>query len=139
MNMKAAVRRNLYYTGEHEWIDFQGTVAFVGVCPFKLATAGGIQQVLFSEDTGHTRQGAIIATLVGEKYRIPVHMPVDGKVIRNNNALPPVIEQNAALPGNDALRWLADQWIVQVSPSHPYERMNLLRTEEYLLRIKRKF
>ncbi|SEN98147.1 hypothetical protein SAMN05660816_01801 [Niastella yeongjuensis] len=37
MEAPNTIKRNLYYTNDHEWIDFQGVVAYVGVCRFKLS------------------------------------------------------------------------------------------------------
>jgi len=138
MNLQTSTRKDLLYTSDHEWIDFLGTVAYMGLCPFRLTGIGHVQQILFSENDGLVRQGAVIATVVGEKYRVPVHMPMDGKIIRSNDALL-LIEQNSVLSDIERIRWFSEQWIALVSPSHPYERKNFLRAEQYVLHIKRKF
>ena len=39
---------DLYYTKDHEWISFQGAVAYTGVCTFKLIGFKEIQQVDFN-------------------------------------------------------------------------------------------
>jgi glycine cleavage system H lipoate-binding protein len=35
-------RKDLYYTRDYEWIDFQESVAYIGICSFKLA---GIKKI----------------------------------------------------------------------------------------------
>jgi len=49
MNTDKAAKRDLYYTNDHEWIDFQGTIAYTGICLFKLLGFKEIPLVLKSK------------------------------------------------------------------------------------------
>jgi len=49
MNTDKAAKKDLYYTNDHEWIDFQGTIAYTGICLFKLLGFKEIPLVLKSK------------------------------------------------------------------------------------------
>src|SRR5687768_6091467 len=86
MNAKAA-NKNLFYTNDHEWIDFQGAVAYVGVCTFKLTGIKEIHHVIYAENPDLIDQGEAIACIQYDDYSILVHMPVVGKIISYNDVL----------------------------------------------------
>jgi glycine cleavage system H protein len=125
--------KDLYYTNDHEWIDFQGSVAYVGVCGFKLKGILHVEQITFSTSEGIKKQGEVIATVQYDDYQIPVHMPVDGKVISLNDAITQgssdiLLQQ----PENNG-------WIALIVPDKPYERHGLMLREQYKLYVKRRF
>jgi glycine cleavage system H protein len=131
MKTFAATQKDLYYTTEHEWINYQGSVAYVGVCPFKLKGIRRVEELHFQEDNWVKKKGDIIATLCFEDYKIPVCMPVDGKIIDLNNKL--------ILGENDILLNSPDSagWIALISPTQPYERKGLLKGEQYQYLLKK--
>ena len=59
----------MYYTSDHEWINFQGTVAYMGVSRFKLPGFRAIQEIIFNDPVSYKKQGDIIAWI---KFLIPV-------------------------------------------------------------------
>ena len=87
MNSVRSRKKELYYTKDHEWIDFQGLVAFVGVCSFKLLGFNQIQQIVFANYPDFKKQGEVIATINYKDCKIQVNMPVDGKIIDLNKKL----------------------------------------------------
>ena len=132
MSKSKTVKRNLYYTNDHEWIDYQGSVAYIGVCEFKLKGIKQIHQMTFAENLGLKKQGEVVATIQYDDYKIDVHMPTDGRVIGINEAL---------FPGGQNL--LLDQpeqngWVALIVPNQPYERKGLMQPEQYKLFNKRK-
>jgi len=80
-------KKDLYYTNDYEWIDFQGAVAYIGICPFKLAGIKEIEKVEFSEEDNSKKCGEVIASILYDDYKIDVHMPVSGKIVKINEAL----------------------------------------------------
>jgi glycine cleavage system H protein len=125
--------KDLYYTGDHEWIDFQGSVAYVGICRFKLLGFKQIEQVIFTAFSGFKEKGENIATICYKDYRIEANMPVDGKIIRINEDL-------LASKTDSLLNYSESSgWIALIVPSHPYERKNLLLPEQYRLNGKSKY
>jgi glycine cleavage system H protein len=127
MNASKPVMRNLYYTNDHEWIDFQGSVAYIGVCQFKLSGIKEIQQIVFAENSDLRKQGEIIASIHFDDYQIPVHMPVEGKIITINDLL---LTDNKNLliqqPENNG-------WIALAVPGQLNNKRGLLSPEEYSL------
>jgi glycine cleavage system H lipoate-binding protein len=121
--------KEIYYTNDHEWIDFQGMVAYSGICAFKLTGFKDIQQINFHQALGAKKQGDSIATIHYHDYPIDVHMPVDGKVI----------EINEKLAGQDKQKLLQDPegrgWIALIIPATPGSRKGLIMSRDYHSRI----
>lgn len=133
MNTDKAAKKDLYYTKDHEWIDFQGTVAYTGVCLFKLLGFKEIHQVEFKEIGGFKKQGEVIALIRYNDYQVEAHMPVDGKIIEVNETF---------ISGNlNLLLQRAENtgWIALIIPSQPYERKCLLLPKQYQLNGKDKY
>ena len=131
MNVKLSSNKDLYFTKDHEWIDFQGTVAYTGVCSFKLIGFKEIHEIVFHEPLGFKKQGEVIATIKYGDYQIIAHMPVDGKVIQINNDVlhekPNVLLQYTKSSG----------WIALIVPSQPFERKELLTSKQYQMNGKK--
>ncbi|NII27834.1 hypothetical protein HB364_22315 [Pseudoflavitalea sp. X16] len=133
MDIGKAQKRDLYYTNDHEWIDFQGSVAYVGVCGFKLKGILQVEQFSFVDAEGLKKQGETIATIQYDDYQIAIRMPVDGKVISLNDALM-AGRQDLLLqePENNG-------WVALIVPDKPYERQGLMLQDQYRQYIKRKY
>jgi glycine cleavage system H protein len=125
--------RDIYYTHDHEWIDFQGSIAYTGICSFKLTGFKQIQEIQFNEPSGFKKKGDVIATLKFNEYQISAHMPVDGKVLQINEILvngnPNILLDCAESSG----------WIVLLAPSLPHERPGLLLPKQYQMKAKSKY
>jgi glycine cleavage system H protein len=130
MNKLKSSKRDLYYTNCHDWIDFQGSVAYIGAAMLKVIQASQIFKLEFVDNKGFARRGEVVARLECDGSTIPVHMPVDGKIISLNDLL---------LEGDPRL--LIDQpenkgWLALIAPSKPYERAGLLQPEQYRQFVK---
>jgi glycine cleavage system H protein len=123
--MHAKTSKDLYYTRDHEWVNFQGSIAFTGVCKFKLTGFRKIEDVVFKDTAGFAKQGDTIATIKYRDYVIEAHMPVDGKILAvnenltnmDNNMLMECIESTA--------------WLIKFIPAKPYDRTDLLLPRQY--------
>ncbi|MBZ5856914.1 glycine cleavage system protein H [Flavihumibacter profundi] len=133
MKNKKSNLKDLYYTNDHEWIDFKGTIAFVGICGFKLTGFKEIQQIIFSELSGFKKQGEIIAKIRYNDYEIEAHMPVDGKILKANDLL---ISGKQQVLLNEPEK---NGWIAQIIPSRPFERKDLLLPKKYQMNGKSKY
>jgi glycine cleavage system H protein len=133
MNAQQSTGRDLYYTKDHEWVDFKGTIAYTGVCSFKLLGFKEIQKITFTKSFGFKKQGEVIATIQYKDYRVEAHMPVDGKLQQLNETL---IAGN-----NNMLLEYAESsgWIALIIPSQPYERKELLLPRQYRMNGKGKY
>ena len=130
-NSKSTIR-DIYYTHSHEWIDFQGAVAYIGVCNFKLSGVRKINKIVFSRKGGFKNQGEVIAFIYGKDCRIPVHMPVEGKIISINDG------QFSDNQNGLHMRSENDIWLALVGPAKPYERKGLMQYVQYRLFTKGK-
>jgi len=116
---------DMYYTNDHEWIEFQGPVAYIGITGFKLTGFKEIQQVIFSELSGFKKRGESIAAVKYNDYQIEAHMPVDGKILQVNTDLL-YGDQNLLLQHAESRGWIA-----LIVPTQPDERKDLLPSEQY--------
>jgi len=133
MNPEKSNKKNLYYTNDHEWIDFQGTIAYIGVCSFKLTGFKEIQQITFNEPSGFRKHDEVIATIKYNDYKIEAHMPVDGKLIKVNEKLLSG-DHNILLQHPEGSGWIA-----LIVPAQPYERKDLLLPKQYQMNGKSKY
>jgi len=129
--MTKLLSADLYYTADHEWVNFQGAIAYTGICAFKLTGFREIQQLVFHLGTGMAKRGDIIASIIYNDYRIDAHMPVDGKILAVNSEL---------AAGNHLLEHPETHgWLAQISPASPYNRDGLLLPAQYRLNGKSKY
>ena len=128
MEIPNIIKRNLYYTQDHEWIDFQGSVAYVGVCRFKLSGIKEVHNIKLNEFSNMLNPGEVICNIQFDDYQIQVHMPVEGKIISFNDLLL-TEERNVLLqqPENNG-------WIALVAPCRLNDKTGLLSLDEYQLR-----
>jgi glycine cleavage system H protein len=131
--MERSANKDQYYTADHEWVSFKGSVAYTGVCSFKLTGFRAIHAVTFYDAQGFKKQGEVIATIRYNDYEIKAHMPVDGKIVRVNQSLisgdKNILLQHPEQGG----------WIALINPSQPYERTGLLPAKNYQLKSKSHF
>lgn len=130
MNKQITANNNFYYTPDHEWINFQGPVAYIGVSSFKLIGFKEIQQIVFNEASGFKKRGDLIATIRYNDYQIDAHMPVDGNLLDINTDL---------IYGDERLLLKyaeSSGWIALIVPTKPDERKDLLLPKQYLMNSK---
>lgn len=130
MKTFTATRKDLYYTREHEWINFQGSVAYVGICLFKLKGVRSIEKLEFHEDSWLKKKGEVIATIHSDDDTIPICMPIDGKIINLNNRL--LLGDNDVLLSGSP----SEGWVALIAPAQPYERKGLLPDDQYRSLLK---
>jgi glycine cleavage system H protein len=119
------IKRNLYYTKDHEWIDFQGSVAYIGVCRFKLSGFKEIHKIEFKEFPDQINPGDVITSIQFDDYQIHMHMPVEGKIISINDLL--LTEERDVLlqqPENNG-------WLALIVPSNLNDKTGLLTMDDY--------
>lgn len=118
-------KRNVYFTNGHEWVDFQGAVAYIGVCSFKLTGIRAVESLSLQEPGCSYKKGDVIATIKYKEYSIPVCMPVDGKLLQFNENL---LNGTENILITDAEN---NGWIGLIVPLQPQERNGLLLPKDY--------
>lgn len=125
MENLSGLKNNHYYTQDHEWVNFLGSVAYVGVCAFKLTGIRQIREIEFGRSGEFIKAGELLAIVYSGDYKIPVHMPVDGEVIRYNEELQD--DKGGSLLQNSEQQG----WVALIYPSSLHDRKDLLLPEQY--------
>ncbi|HWK04625.1 MAG TPA: hypothetical protein VNS58_13385 [Puia sp.] len=122
-------KRDLYCTNGHEWIEFHDTEAFIGVTNFRLASVKQIRKLEFVRIYGFKKIGEVVANIHFDNRRVDVHMPVDGNIIRINNASL-LVNQNLLLSRPET-----EGWLIKIRISQPCVRKGLIPYEQYISTI----
>lgn len=117
------IPQNLKYTKDHEWIRFDGEVAYVGITEFAQGELGDIVYVEI-ETIGETLEaGEVFGTIEAVKTVSDLFMPVTGEVIEFNEKL----ESRPELVNSDPY---GDGWMIKIKVTDQSE--DLISAEEYL-------
>ncbi|MBL0336186.1 MAG: hypothetical protein IPP73_13025 [Chitinophagaceae bacterium] len=132
MKIEKVAYKDLYFTVDHEWIDFLGKEARVGISPFKLTGFKEIHNLYLPEILGFFKRGDILVTMTYLDYRVEVQMPVDGKLLEINEKLREgskriLLEQNSAYV-----------WIARIKPLFSRERKHLILPADYPFLLNKK-
>jgi len=122
------LERELFYTDDHEWIDFQGSVAYSGVCSFKLKGIKSIERIDFAENSTVYDAGDIIGSIYYADYKIDIHIPVTGRIHSFNEQI---------LAGNNDLLLQQPEnngWFALIAPLLPCDRKGLLISQYYQMK-----
>jgi glycine cleavage system H protein len=116
----------MFYTNDHEWIDFHGITAYVGISNIKLSGFKEIHELNFDQFFSYKKRGEVIARIKYLDYQVEVHMPTDGSIIQVNKLL--------TLDDLDqiATHLNTNGWIFSIIPSNPYDRTGLMTAKKYL-------
>jgi glycine cleavage system H protein len=115
---------NVKYTSEHEWIRFEGDVAYVGITDYAQDQLGDIVFVDIPTVGETLAKGDTFGTIEVVKTISDLFIPVGGEVLEQNEAL----LDNPALVNTDPY---GEGWIVKLSPADPAEADTLLDAEAY--------
>jgi glycine cleavage system H protein len=116
---------DLKYTKNDEWIRVEGNVGTVGITDFAQDQLSDIVFVEVIPAEGDVlNQGDTCATLESVKAAADVYMPVGGKVIAINEALPDKPETVNSDPYGQA-------WLVKIEISDPTELDGLMDAAAY--------
>lgn len=116
---------DLKYTPNDEWLKLEGNVGTVGITDFAQNQLSDIVYVEIVVSVGDTvEKGDACATLESVKAAADVYMPVGGKIIAVNEALPDSPEKVNSDPYGEA-------WMVKVELSDPAEANSLLDAAGY--------
>jgi glycine cleavage system H protein len=126
------VPTNLNYTPNDEWIKVEGNTGFVGITDFAQNQLSDIVFVEVVVSEGETvKKGDTCATLESVKAAADVYMPVSGKIVATNGALPDAPEKVNSDPYGEA-------WMVKVELSNPGELAQLMDAAAYEKHLQEK-
>lgn len=115
---------NLKYTKEHEWIRFEGDVAYVGITDYAQSELGEIVFIdvdCIGEVIG---QNEVFGSVEAVKTVSDLNMPVTGEVLEFNDEL----NDQPELVNNDPY---GQGWMIKIKVENQDEIENLLDAEGY--------
>ena len=122
----------LKYTKNDEWIRVEGSIGTVGITDHAQEQLSDIVYVEIVVSEGDTlQQGDTCATIESVKAAADVYLPISGKIVAINEALPDTPEKVNSDPYGEA-------WMVKVELSDPTELESLLDAAGYEANIKEK-
>lgn len=114
----------LYFTGEHEWIKFDGTTATIGISDHAQAALGDIVFAEVPEQGKTLNKGDEAAVVESVKAASDVYAPVAGEVIEGN----PALADNPALINRDPE---GDGWFFKMTLADASELDGLMDEAAY--------
>jgi glycine cleavage system H lipoate-binding protein len=87
MKISTLSRPRIHFTKNHEWIDFNGTVGFVGISAFRLSGIGSIDSIRWCRPAGVIEKGTLVAEILAGDFILPVCAPVKCKFLGRNQGL----------------------------------------------------
>ncbi|MEI8131484.1 MAG: glycine cleavage system protein GcvH [Leptolinea sp.] len=113
------------YTASDEWVKLEGNIATVGVTDYaqeQLSDVVFVEVVVSIGDS--VKKGTTCATIESVKAAADVNLPVSGKVVAVNEALP----QTPELVNSDPF---GKAWMLKVEISDPAEINGLMSPADY--------
>ena len=116
---------DLKYTKNDEWVRVEGNIGTVGITDYAQEQLSDIVFVEIVVSEGDSvKQGDTCATLESVKAAADVYLPVSGKVVEVNEALPDTPENVNTSPFGEA-------WMVKLELSNPGELAGLMDAAAY--------
>ncbi len=117
------VKKDLYYTEDHEWLKVDGNVATIGITDFAQHALGDIVYVELPEVDEIFEAADEFAVIESVKAASDAYMPIAGKVIEINEEL----EDEPGLLNEDAYA----NWLVKIDFDDDSELEKLMNAEAY--------
>ncbi len=117
------VKKDLYYTEDHEWLKVEGNVATIGITDFAQHALGDIVYVELPEVDETFDAADEFAVIESVKAASDAYMPIAGKVVEINEEL----EDEPGLLNEDAYA----NWLVKIDFDDDSELEKLMSAEAY--------
>ena len=119
-----SVPNHLFYTKDHEWIEFKEEYAIVGITDYAQSQLGDVIFVEFPEIGEDLNSGSSFGEVEAVKTVADLFAPISGKVLSVNEK----IEDAPDLVNSDPYE---EGWLIKISPSKLEEKDDLMNFEEY--------
>ena len=117
------VRKDLFYTKDHEWVRPEGDIAYVGLCDYAQSHLGEIVYVELPGEGDTFSAKDALAAIESTKAASDLFTPVSGEVIEVNTEL----EDSPQLLNEAPF----DTWVAKIKMDDPEEVKELMNAEEY--------
>ena len=121
---KYIVKRDRYYTKDHEWALIKGNKAWIGISDYAQGELGDIVYVDLPQVGTPCESGDTIANVESVKSVSPIYAPLSGTIVEVNETLsdePQLINESP----------YEDGWIAVIEMSDPMEVEDLMPAEDY--------
>ncbi|MBS3741572.1 MAG: glycine cleavage system protein GcvH [Candidatus Cloacimonetes bacterium] len=119
------VKDDLYYTENHEWVQFNDDSALVGITDYAQNELGDVVFVELPEKELKLEQDDVLATIEAVKAVEEIYSPVSGVVLESNLDL----EDNPELINSSPYE---EGWIAKIELDNKEKDMkNLISADEY--------
>lgn len=117
------VRKDLYYTKDHEWLKLEGETALIGLCDYAQEHLGEIVYVELPSEDDEFEAGDAVAAIESTKAASDLFAPVAGSVVEVNEEL----EDSPELLNEKPY----DAWVCKLKLANPDDVKELLSAEDY--------
>jgi glycine cleavage system H protein len=114
---------DLFYTKDHEWIQFENDTALIGITDFAQKELGDIVFVDVPSITKTVNKEEVFGTVEAVKTVSDLFMPVSGTIIAFNTS----IEKSPELINQAPY----ESWIIKIKLNDLTEKDHLLTAEQY--------
>lgn len=114
----------LKYTKDHEWIRFEGSLAYVGVTDFAQGELGDIVFIEIETVGESLNKEDVFGTIEAVKTVSDLFMPVSGVIIEVN----PLLDESPDVVNKDPY---GKGWMVKIQVADLSEANSLLSAEQY--------
>ena len=118
------VPNHLFYTKEHEWIEFKDDLAIVGITDYAQSQLGDVIFVEFPEIGANLDIGSSFGEIEAVKTVSDLFAPISGNVISINDE----IEDTPDLVNTDPY---GEGWLIKISPIKNEQKEELMDADEY--------
>lgn len=118
------VPNDLKYTPEHEWIRVEGEEIVVGVTDFAQGELGDVVFIELESEGETLAQGETFGTIEAVKTVSDLYMPIDGEVVKVNEALEDTPELVNTQP-------FGDGWMIRIKVSDASQLDDLMSASDY--------
>ena len=115
---------HLFYTKEHEWIEFKDDLAIVGITDYAQSQLGDVIFVEFPEIGTNLDIGSSFGEIEAVKTVSDLFAPISGNVISINDE----IEDTPDLVNTDPY---GEGWLIKMSPTKNEQKEELMDADEY--------
>ncbi len=117
------IRKDLYFTNEHEWIKVDGNTALIGISDYAQKSLGELVFVDLPAEGDDLEKGDAFGAVESVKAASDVYMPVSGQILEVNEE----VADNPALVNEDAF----ENWLIKINLSDVTELDDLMSAAEY--------
>lgn len=121
--MSTEIKKDHYYTEDHEWVRVEGNDAYIGISDYAQHQMGEVVYIELPEEGDEFGKGDDFAVIESVKAASDSFMPIGGKVLEANSDLEDSPENVNSAP--------YDSWLVKIEIADKAELDGLMNADKY--------